>query len=180
MGRPTAGIKWAPKVIGDQTYDLSHLHPDSLELVIPAKGKNPERRFSIAIAYGLHCFTRKPNKDEQVPDDYWYQDSREKRVFCLMRWELSYQLPDIIRTLGRRKCLHTKGEEFVTIEMVYHGREIEYAVFFTVTKGDKSGADINLFINSGHERYNKLQYTKPIGFHVIVMNRYANKPIKKP
>lgn len=180
MGKPQAGIAWRPHEVNQTVYSLDHLHPYQREHVIPAKGDNPERRFVLNTSYGLHCFTRKARKGEQVSSSNLYADSRETRVFCPERWELSQQLPNIIDTLGQRRCLHTEGEEFVTLKVVQWGREFDYAVFFTVSKGGKSGADLNLFVNSAHERFNTLKHKKPIKFDVILMNRYLNRPIKKP
>ncbi|MFW6346810.1 MAG: hypothetical protein ACOC0M_10845 [Halomonas sp.] len=93
---------------------------------------------------------------------------------------MSQQLPGIIETLGQRRCLHTGREEFVTLKMIQWGREIDYAVFFTVSKARKSQADLNLFVNSAHERYNRLKHTKPIKFDVILVNRFRNRPITPP
>lgn len=180
MGKPYAGIAWRPHEAGDASYDLEHLHPYQREHVVAAKGNNPERRIKLQVSYGLHCFTRKPRKDEQVQFAEWYSDSRERRVFCPERWELSKQLPEIIETLGGRRCLHTDREEFVTLEVVQWGRKFDYAVFFTVSKARKSQADLNLFVNSAHERYNALKHKKPIKFEIILMNRLTGKAIKAP
>ena len=180
MGRPTAGIAWRPHSVGEKFYELDHLHPYDRELVIASKGDYPERRFQIHISFGLHCFTRKPDPGERDPLAGWYSDSRETRVFCPERWEVSKQLPDIIDSLGQRKCFHTKGEEFVTLKMVHGGRKFEYAVFFTVSKARKNEADLNLFVNSAHERHDPLKHNKPVRFNLILMNRYQGKPIKRP
>lgn len=180
MGRPRTGIAWLPHAMSGEIFHLDHLHPTQIEYVIPAKGDNPERCFSLSVSYGMHCFTRRRYDAEQVPTEGWYSDSRERRVFCRDRWELSRHLPEIIISLDRRKCLHTGREEFVTIKVMQRGRTFDYAVFFTVSKGGKSGADLNLFVNSAHERFNALKYTKPIGFQIILMNRYQGKKIRAP
>lgn len=187
MGKPVSGIAWESITIGGVCYDLSHLHPYRWEVVIPGKeatDKAPavsEKRLIVNVSFGLHCFARSPVEGEPVPDDGWYSDSRERRVFCLLRWELSQQLPEIIATLPERRCLHTGREEFVTLEVPHEGRMLEYAVFFTVTKAKKAeGADLNLFVNSAHERHNKLAYNKPIKFHFILLNRHQGKQIKVP
>lgn len=187
MGKPTTGLAWRPITIAEVCYDLSHLHPFRWEVVIPAKAATKtqpgvaERRLVLNVSYGLHCFARSPVEGEPVPDDCWYSDNRERRVFCLLRWQLSKQLPGIIETLSQRRCMHTGREEFVTLEVPHDGRMLEYAVFFTVTRASKAeGADLNLFVNSAHERHNKLNYNQPIKFHFILLNRYQGKQIKVP
>jgi len=187
MGKPTSGLAWRPITIEGTTYDLAHLHPYIWEVVIPGKeatGKQPaqpERKLRVNVSFGLHCFARDRLPGEEVNADRWYADNRERRVFCFDRWELSRQLPGIIATLAERRCMHTGREEFVTLEVPLNGRTLEYAVFFTVTKAGKATqADLNLFVNSAHERFDPLKYTKPIRFHFILLNRYQGKEIKPP
>lgn len=180
MAKGDQGVEWKPHSMDGEEYCLRHLHPHRSEYVVPGKKGCPERRFLVDVSYGLHCFTRKQEKGEDVSPARWYSDSRETRVFCMERWHLSSRLPDMIATLGRRRCLHTRGEEFVTLEVVEGGRRFDYAVFFIVSKSSAKGADLNLFVVSAHERFDKLDYTKPVGFHIILMNRYTGKKIKKP
>lgn len=81
MGKPTSGIAWKATTVGGVVYDLSHLHPHRWEVVIPAKDGKPDLILMVNVTYGLHTFARDPLPDEQVSADYWYEDSREKRVF---------------------------------------------------------------------------------------------------
>ena len=161
-------------------YAMDHLHPLLWEVTISAKAPNPERNLKIVVSYSMHCFTRKPSANEDVAADAWYSDSRERRVFDSRRWSLSKQLPSIIAGLERRRCLHSGREEFLTVDIVEDSRKFEYAVFFTVTKANKTeGADLNLFINSAHERIDALKYKKPIKFFTILLNRFLDKPIRE-
>lgn len=181
MGKPTTGLAWTPKTIGGITYDLSHLHPRLWDVVIPGKDGKPDLALKVNISYGLHCFARDRLPGETVIEEQWYQDNRERRVFCLVRWALSKHLPEIITTLWDRRCMHTGREEFVTIEVVHEGRRFDYAVFFTVSKARKAeGVHLNLFVNSAHERVDPLPYTKPIKFRFILLNRYQGKDINPP
>jgi hypothetical protein len=180
MPKPISGLAWEQHIMDGLEYALNHLHPHEWEVTIPAKDGKPARCLQIMVSYSLHCFTRRPKDGEEIPDAAWYSDSRESRVFDVVRWELSKYLPDIITTLEQRRCLHTGREEFVTVEMLHEGRHFDYAVFFTVTKARKSGADLNLFVNSAHERVEAIKYKKPIRFHVILLNRHLGKPIKLP
>lgn len=180
MGRPTSGIAWEAKTIEGESYDLSHLHPHLWEIIIPKKGKLDELTLNVAVSYSIHCFTRTQEEGEQVAPEWLYSDSRESRVFDTQRWELSKKLPEIISTLQTRKCIHSGREEFITIEVFEQGRRIQYAVFFTVTKGGKTEADLNLYINSAYELTRIIARPKPVRFHVILANRYRNRAIKTP
>src|SRR5690554_3275307 len=121
MGKPKAGVQWRPHEMAGEVFDLSHLHPYETEYVVPPKGGNPERCFRVQVSFGLHCFTKTPDDAAAVPEDGWYEDNRERRAFCRERWKLSQRLPEIVATLGSRRCLHTGREEFVTIEVVEDG-----------------------------------------------------------
>lgn len=181
MAQRATGIAWEPFQHHEgEAYCLEHLHPQCVEYVIPPAKNAPERRFQVAVSYGLHCFTRNQKEGEVVHEAGWYADSREKRVFCLERWQLSKMLPEVVRTLGGRKCLHTGREEFVTLKVVEGERTFDYAIFFILSKSSAQGIDMNLFIVSAHERFNALKYTKPIRFGIILMNRYQGKKIKPP
>lgn len=181
MGKPISGIQWMSHRIDDQTFDLGHLHPSTLSITIPATSKDPARNLRIAVSYSLHCFTRDPLPAEAVLSNMWYRDNREQRVFDSARWECSLLLPGIIGSLERRRCMHTAHEEFVTVEVVTNERSFDYAVFFTVSKAGKgASADLNLFVNSAHERYNALRYSKPVAFKFIALNRFLGRKIKTP
>ena len=162
MAKPTSGLAWENHIMGKQEFSLDHLHPHFWEITIPSTGKHPARSLQLAVSYSLHCFTRRLKDGETVSG------------------ELSKYLPDIIATLEQRRCLHTGREEFVTVEVLHEGQTLDYAVFFTVTKGGKSGADLNLFVNSAHDRAESIKHKKPIRFHLILLNRYLGKPIKPP
>ncbi|MHB1704785.1 MAG: hypothetical protein ACYCSH_01875, partial [Acidithiobacillus sp.] len=176
----TSGIDWKSHSMGGNVYELDHLHPLLWEVTIPAKATNSERVLKIVVSYSMHCFTRKPSAGEIVAADARYSDNRETRVFDSGRWALSKRLPSIIADLEKRRCLHSGREEFITVDMVEDGRKFEYAVFFTVTKANKTeGADLNLFINSAHERIDALKYKKPIKFFTILLNRFLGRPIRE-
>lgn len=181
MGRPTSGIAWEPHTMGGEVYCLDHLHPWQWAVTIPSKPPSPERLLLLAVSYSLHCFTRQAAPGEVVPDDGWYADSRERRVFDPRRWALSKRLPEIIASLESRRCLHSGREEFLTVEVIEEGRRFDYVMFFTVTKSGKGkGADLNLFINSAHERTDAIRYKKPVRLHFILLNRYLGKPLHAP
>lgn len=181
MGKTTSGIAWSAATIADVVYDLSHLHPYLWTVTLSGTEEKPDLTLKLNVSYGLHCFSRGALPSEQVSDENWYRDSREKRVFCELRWGLSKRLPEIIATLAERRCMHTGREEFVTLEVLHQGRVFDYAVFFTVTKARKAeGAHLNLFVNSAHERHDPLKYKKPIAFKFILLNRYLGKEIKVP
>ena len=109
-------MKWTPFEHDGKTYDLSHLHPFHLVLTRPATGKLTEESFSFDVIFSHHCFT-KTIKDGDDPA-LKYGDSREDRTFCFARYQLSHQLPNIVREIHQKRCSHTRHGNFFFVELV--------------------------------------------------------------
>lgn len=174
-------IYWEPFEYNDRIYQLDHLHPFEMDVVQAAKGKNAERKYPFFISFSLHCFSRKKLRNEEDINLY-YSDSRETRVFCYNRYELSKRLPDIIRDIGRKKCSHTGHGNFFIVEiMTEEGKSQNYEVYFSVRK-EKKGK-LWLHIESAYIRdrnHAVSRKKKPIAFYVIAHNKLHNKLIKIP
>ena len=106
--------------VNDKTYQLNHLDEFNWEFIQPAIKDKPEKRYDFVIEFGLHCFTRGLNSHTQetwqaIEPELIYSDSRENRIFCFSRYELSYLLPEIAKQIDHRSCL---GVEVQTAENV--------------------------------------------------------------
>lgn len=173
-------MKWTTFNHTGKAYDLSHLDGFEEMVVIPHQGDKPEQTYLINVIFSLHCFTRGPKQGEAISPDLAYRDSRETRIFDFDRYEQSFLLPEIIRSLGGRKCFHDPHGNFYVVEVVTDdGTKKFYSVFFTLSKaGKKKG--LNLFVSSAHLR-DELPYDKnpkPIKFSVLVYNKWRAKPVK--
>lgn len=170
-------MKWLAFQHNDTTYDLCHLHPFEMEVVQPAKDKKPEQRFRFVVKFSLHCFAAEiKNGDDPA---LAYSDNRETRTFCFDRYRLSHHLPDIIRDIGAKRCSHTGKGNFFIVELIDdEGNQVEYEIYFDVTKGKP----MELFIQSAYVRDDTTYRpkTKKISFYVIAHNRRAGKPIRTP
>jgi hypothetical protein len=173
-------MKWRAFTHGKTVYDLGHLHPFEYDLVLPAKDDKPERQYRLNVTFSMHCFTRDARKDEMVLAELAYSDDRETRIFEFDRYELSKRLPEIVCTLGERKCHHDKHGNFYVFEIIDKtGRRQYYSVFFTLSKaGNKAG--LNLFITTAHMRPEQpyAKNVKPVRFSVIVHNIWTGKGVK--
>jgi hypothetical protein len=133
-----------------ERYSLSHLHPFIQCVDLPASEKYAARNVLLHISFGLHTFTRAivlRDSDEQL-----YRDNREVRTFCPERYARSQDLPQIIRTLGRRRCEFARSFgrplNYVTVETTLGRR---YAVFFDLRKFTKIGANaVHLMVQSAY------------------------------
>ena len=81
-----------------------------------------------------------------------YRDNREARTFCRTRYQRSFQLPDIVRTLEIRRCAFARGMSglvnYVTVETTDGER---YAVFFELRRLKTMGRDaIQLMVQSAY------------------------------
>ena len=138
-------MQWRPFAHQGKNYDLSHLWPQNRVFIQPAKNDKPERRYSVQIEFGLHCFTSGLEGGE-VPDKaLLYSDAREARVFDFERYELSKLLPEIVEHLPTRKCNHTGHGNFFCIEVVDKaGNRPSYYVFFESSR--IAGGGLRLFV----------------------------------
>lgn len=161
-------------------YDLSHLHPFDLSFTAPASGKRPERTYDLQVTFSMHAFTH-GMKDDEDTQGLLYRDARETRVFDFKRYDLSKQLPDIVKKLGERRCFHTHHGSFFTIELVGEdGQKEEYEIYFKVSRASQKGR-LNVYIQSAYVRDDKHHTSQPkkrkIGFQVIAYNVMHGKRI---
>jgi hypothetical protein len=177
-------LKWKPFDLNGLVYDLAHLHPFSFDFVLAAKDDAPERVYPIDVTFSLHCFTEKLKDGEDLQPDLAYNDNRETRHFDVKRYECSKQLPGIIRSLGERKCFHAVGGNFFTVHLMMDaGVEVEYSVYFKMSRGSTKGR-LTLYVTSAYIQDGvpraKPHPRKPIRFSVIAFNTANNKAIKRP
>lgn len=173
-----------PFIYKSRTYTLDHLSPFELKVTQEAKEKKPERIYVFDVNFSIHCFTREKGADESIDQSLLYSDSRETRVFCFDRYELSKRLKDIVISLEYKKCYHTSHGNYFIVEVTSENNLVEeYEVYFTVSKSSKKGR-LNLYIQSAYIRNTKhnngRRKKKPIGFKIIAFNTLTNKPIKVP
>jgi hypothetical protein len=122
------------------------------------------RRFSRGIAEGAAYLPQ-----------LVYADSREVRLFDEQRYTHSLGLPEVIRSIGDRRCFHTGHENFFTVELIdAQGARIEYTVYFKLSRAP-SKARLNLYVQSAYMQDDVPQRRprprKPIRFSVIAYKR---------
>lgn len=127
-------MRWKPYVdAAGRAYPLNHLHPFRYTLAVNHSAAPVE--VEIRVAFAMHCFTRACADGDD--DSQLYRDVREIRSFCPERYSLSWQLPDIARTLTERRCGFAKADNYVTIDMhAVDGVAAQYGVFFNVMRMD--------------------------------------------
>jgi hypothetical protein len=108
----------------------------------------PAKQVEIRAAFSCHAFTR-----ISVPGDgpeNRYRLSGEGRCFCPDRYSLSQLLPDIVRTIGSRKCRPAKRQNLMLIDEPYIiPPGSEYRVFFDLRPTNEAGA-LLLYVQSAY------------------------------
>ena len=176
-------IFWAPFHYRGTQYDLTHLHPERITFQQPAAGDKPAREYLVQVIYGLHCFTR-GKKSGEDGSDLFYADTRETRVFDFVRYELSKQLPGIVRQLFGRQCYQSgKGNFFVVEIVTLEGERADYEIYFEASKASAKGV-VNLYVQSAYIRdrghSGNRPKKKPIRFQILLFNVFSGREIRIP
>ena len=175
-------MRWHAFSYGGREYTLSHLHPFEWQFRALASGTRPERTYQVQVIFSMHTFTRGIEGERQPEADLIYRDTREEREFDFERYELSKQLPAIVRSLGERACYHTHHGTFFTIELTGpEGNKRNYEVYFNASRASRKGW-LNLYVQSAYVRDSAHGTAQPkkrrIGFQVIAYNVLLGRPIK--
>lgn len=172
-------MKWLSFIHHGNRYHLSHLYPFDWHYTTRASGKRPACVYKFQVKFSMHCFTRGPMKDEEAPEEFWYEGPDERRIFCFERYALSFQLPAIIRSMGDRNCYHTPNGNFFTIELTTReGKRVEYEVYFNVSRSSRKGW-LNLYVESAYARTRGIQPKKrKIGLDVIAHSKQTGRKIR--
>jgi hypothetical protein len=118
-------------------------------------------QFSVG-GNSLHCFTRQMEAGDDP--DAAYSDDREQRTFDPQHYELSKQLPDIMKGLPKRRCAFAKANNYVTIELgESSGVPLRYGVFFNIRRWEKQGDDAVLIVVQSAYALDPAKQTPGIG-----------------
>lgn len=176
-----------PFVYQSNTHSLAHLEPFVYTYIVTAVKNKPERRYVVYVEFTLHCFT----KTQQATDDpalfYCFDRDGSPRSFNLERWNLSIQLPGIIRGLLTQRVHFTaerKGkhrDNFITVPLVQqNGSAVNYEVYFKVFKpGRKTYLEVESAYTRAVDSSNAPSLGRKIGFAVILQKIFNGEPLFK-
>lgn len=177
-------MKWNDFAYSGTVYDLTHLHPFEHHYEHTPTGGEVQV-FKCHVIFSMHCFTRDLEDGDNYTADLIYPYDKDHRLFDFARYELSKQLPDIIRSLNQRPCWHTHHGTFFTIEITdQDNQKKDYEVYFSVTRASRGKGWLNLYVHSAYMRDEAHRGSQPrkrkIGFNVIAHNTQTGKRIKPP
>jgi hypothetical protein len=163
------------KRVAGVDYDLGHL--DSFKLEVKPKGEGAPI-YVVRVSFGFHCFTRATMADDS-PGLYIMQ-GKERRCFCFDPYELSKELPGMIRYAANGRAYFGEKSNFLIVESLSQ-QNAPYVAFFDVEKAKKSGGvDAVMFVTSAHLRPKLPDRLPAVSFATLVDYRIRGKILKRP
>lgn len=161
-----------PKTIKGVIYDLAHLDPFSFELPLA------DKKWSIRVQFHCHCFTE-ALAAHHTPD-LRYQHDRETRAFDFQRYDLSHQLPNLIRTLGSRSVYLSSQINYFTLRQDAHPQHPgPYLVFFNVHKLERRSEDVLMMIESAYIKPNMADRASPVKFTTLIEKTASGEKVPR-
>lgn len=132
-------------------YDLRHLSPCLVSMLIKEDGNYPEIQLEMDVKYTNHCYSEGKPKIAGAPSDLT-DHHNQPRWFCPYRHETSLLLPQLITNLPDRKCLFTGKTNWLVIELLgRNGIQTPFHVYFTLKKKKTAIKNsLSLFIESAY------------------------------
>ncbi|MEH2386943.1 MAG: heat-shock protein [Nostoc sp.] len=169
--------QWRNFRFNNQDYDLSHLNAHWAEY-LDDKDENNPIPYRFIVTYGLHCFSKESNEFSSDESQLlMYHAPNESRQFNFERYELSKQLPNIIKSLSEKTTLvcHAGYGNFATVKVLNsNGIEVDYFVVFKVFKETKK---LRLHTISAYPKYEGIGKVRKVGFFVIAKNLLNNRKL---
>lgn len=138
--------------INSQTYEFDHLEPFTMAF----NSQSASKILKVNVRFSNHCFTHAPqDKTQYAPEIILPDHGGRNRIFCQIRYRLSYMLGDVVRSLNNPKC---KVYQTAVRRNFCYSIEIDnpkgpYHLFFEISKatgGASKMQDLNLFVESAY------------------------------
>jgi len=181
-------------VVEGKTYDVSHLQDTRFQFTIAETSECPEIQASMLMQFGSHCVSLGPPMNKafdftRIGTDSKIIDGRGiERCFCPDRYNLSINLPDIIRSLPEgRRCYFTGQDNWLTMEVLGpDGVGQFYEVFFNVRR--MSSNAVRIYVESAYVRTENRRGNQPSGFRKrdkigsknLLIKTLRREPIRRP
>lgn len=162
-------------------WELVHLNPFGFRIAI-----EDGLEVDVVVFFSCHCFTHAVERDDRqpLPLRELYSDGRERRVLNPQRYELSKQLPNVIRALGERQVrVEADRDNYFVLEEVGDDGAIQrYAVFFEVERDPRRKKRLILRVQSAYpvvELTRRQQKAGKVNFRVLLRAVYQGRRIRR-
>lgn len=142
---PAQWVVWSERHISGRTHSFEHLLPFDMALTRPAKGKYPELSIDIRVVFDCHVVTESFNPLAHMnppPEETWRDAGNRLRVFHTDRYQLSMELPTMIRGMvadgNNPRCFEANRKNFMVLERRGQPPSTEYYhVFFDLYRSPR-------------------------------------------
>jgi hypothetical protein len=169
-------MSWGKKQIDGVIYDLTHLDP-FLMPVTPKTDNAPT--YKVRVSFGCHPFTRELTPGDKP--DLRFRAGNELRCFCTERYELSLELPDMIRYAANGgRVYFSERETFLVIENTPRANA-PYVAFFNAEKATRcDGYDVAMFVTSAYVKPNLPSRLPAVTLATLIDYRFKRRALKRP
>ena len=170
-----------PLEIDGKNFDFFHLEP--IKLLVESASAN--KTLIAHVTFSNHCFSRCISNGECLEDFVCIPSKYKTRVFCETRYNLSIQLPEIIKGLNNPsvKVYQTASRRNWTHSIAIENPLGKYHVFFEVRNAsgeEKRTQDLNIFVESAYPQDPDKPEPQLLGrmkFGMLCSNTYLGKKL---
>ncbi|SHO57874.1 heat-shock protein [Vibrio quintilis] len=172
---PDAAVQqWKPFHLDEKEYVFNHL--DAVKHTF----NHPERQesYTLFFTFSHHTFTRSPTvSDAKVRACEYYQYPSDLRIFDITRYELSKQLPEIIKNLPEQFLFHGGYGRYCSVKIQDRsGEEVNYQIVYRVWK---ERGKMRFHIESAYP-IEPMSKVKKVNFWSICHNLLRGKKLPEP
>jgi len=189
VGTVSLGPKWIDHTQDGVSYALGHLHPEFIDVAIPAVPATPNKpgraavNLKVWVHYSHHCFTQAPDKVPNATQEHYYTDKgrNDRRIFCPIRWEDSKRLPGIIQGLAGSNCFATRHHNYFAVRSVANPVTDAYFVYFAARLHSSSAIDLHVesaYVRSDAARVK--QSARKVSFYTLLMKAWQGSQLRRP
>ena len=170
---------WPEIFVKGSALDLSYLSPFVFECSTPGEAK-PEF-LTVNVRYSNHVFSEAFD-DAAHTEDTAIWDHKRKRAFCQERYDLSFELPKLLRDLGNAKVHQTASRRnYLYFRALSQLAGRQYQIYFTLKKQRTRRSDLDLFVESAYASDRPAQIRRrpsTIRFAMLALKVYRGQPVK--
>lgn len=164
---------------GNAPFDLSHLCP--IKFDCPCAGL--EHPLRIRAVFSPHCYTDAYDPQKHIVDAICVYDAypNRPRVFSVLRYALSLQLPEIVRSFPGVKVHQTAQARNYVYAAPVETADGVYCVFFMLQRNRTDGADLRLTVESAYPVVGAMARRKrpnTIRFSVLALKIFKRQPVR--
>jgi hypothetical protein len=137
-----------PVIHDGNEVSVDHLAPMTIRCPCESIG----RELLIDVDFANHCYTKKFVEGVHEIEQIILTEAEDRhRVFCPIRYELSSQLPDLIRALPNHKVHQTSQARNYVYIVPLRIRNRPYEIYFMLQRAPSdSAADLRLTVESAY------------------------------